>query len=116
MSTPRTVIDRHLKHFFEGDLDGILSDYAPGAVMFLPDGPIRGVEAIGTFFRALLDEFGKPGARFDLEKLAVDGDYGYIVWKAETADNVYEYATDTFAIRDGRIAVQSFAGKVVPKR
>ena len=116
MSTPRTVIDRHLKHFYEGDLEGILSDYAPGAVMFLPDGPIRGTEAIGAFFRALLDDFGKPGSRFDLQKLAVDGDHGYIVWKAETADNVYEYATDTFAIRDGKIAVQSFAGKIVPKR
>lgn len=33
-----------------------------------------------------------------------------------TADNVYEYATDTFAVRDGKIAVQSFAGKIVPKR
>ncbi|GIL05073.1 MAG: hypothetical protein AMXMBFR72_06950 [Betaproteobacteria bacterium] len=34
---------------------------------------------------------------------------------AETADNVYEFATDTFIVRDGMIAAQSFAGKIAPR-
>jgi len=34
---------------------------------------------------------------------------------AETADNVYEIATDTFVVRGGKIAYQSFCGKIVPK-
>ena len=33
----------------------------------------------------------------------------------ETADNVYELATDTFVIRDGKIVTQTLAGKIVPK-
>jgi hypothetical protein len=37
------------------------------------------------------------------------------VWKAETADNRYELATDTFVIKDGEIATQTFAGKISPK-
>ena len=45
----------------------------------------------------------------------VDGDYAYILWTAETADNVYELATDTFVVRDGKIVAQSFAGKTAPK-
>ncbi len=45
----------------------------------------------------------------------VEGDYGYILWMAETADSVYELATDTFVVRDGKIVVQSFAGKITPK-
>ena len=36
-------------------------------------------------------------------------------WKAETADNSYEMGIDTFVIRDGKIAYQSFCGKIVPK-
>ena len=32
-----------------------------------------------------------------------DGDHAYIVWTAETADNAYEFATDTFVVRDGKI-------------
>jgi hypothetical protein len=34
---------------------------------------------------------------------------------AETADNGYEFATDTFIVRDGRIAAQSLAGKIAPR-
>jgi len=28
---------------------------------------------------------------------------------------VYELATDTFVVRDGKITAQSFAGKIMPK-
>jgi hypothetical protein len=46
----------------------------------------------------------------------VEGNYGYILWTAETADNVYELGTDTFVVRDGRIVTQSFAGKITSKQ
>ena len=46
----------------------------------------------------------------------IEGDYAYILWTAETADNVYEMATDTFVVQDAKIVVQSFAGRIVPKR
>jgi hypothetical protein len=52
---------------------------------------------------------------FEMLRQTVEGDYAYIVWTAETADNVYELATDTFVVRDGKIAAQSFAGKITPK-
>jgi ketosteroid isomerase-like protein len=111
----KEVIESHLECFGERDLDGILSDYAPGAVLFTPEGPLRGVEAIRELFQAMLAEFGKPGASFDLKQLSVEGDHGFILWTAETADNVYELGTDTFAVHDGKIQVQSFAGKITPK-
>lgn len=110
------VIQNHLERFAERDLDGILSDYASGAVLFTPEGPLRDVESIRGLFQAMLVEFGKPGARFTLEQLSVEGDHGFIVWSAETADNVYELGTDTFFVHGGKIRVQSFAGKITPKR
>ena len=116
MRSTKNVIDNHLARFGDRDLQGILSDYAPAAVLFTPQGPLRGVDAIEAFFKPMLAEFAKPGATFGLKHASVDGDYGYILWEAETADNVYEMASDTFAVRDGKIAVQSFAGKIVPKR
>jgi len=45
----------------------------------------------------------------------VEGEHAYIVWTAETVDNVYEFATDTFVVRDGKILAQSFASKIIPK-
>ena len=32
----------------------------------------------------------------------VDGDFAYILWTGETAENVYELGTDTFVVREGR--------------
>jgi ketosteroid isomerase-like protein len=115
MASTKHVIDHHLKCFGEGDLKGILSDYAPDAVLFTPDGSLRGADAIKPLFEAMVAEFGKPGATFSMKQQLVEGDYAYILWTAETADNVYEVGTDTFVVRDDKIVAQSFTGKVTSK-
>ena len=115
MASTKDVLDHHLKCFGERNLGGILSDYAPAAVLFTTDGPLRGVDAIRPLFQALIAEFGKPGAIFNMKQQFVEGDFAYILWTAETADNVYEMATDTFVVRDGKIVAQSFTGKITPK-
>ena len=116
MISTQGVLDHHLKCFSEGNLEGIISDYAPSAVLFMPSGPLRGHEAIKPVFQAMFSEFAKPGASFKMNQQSVEGEYAYILWNAETADNLYEAATDTFVVRDGKILAQSFAAKVTPKR
>ena len=111
----KDVLDHHLKCFGEGNLKGILSDYAPGAVLFTSDGPLKGADAIRPLFQAMITEFGKPGAVFSIRQQFVEDEYAYILWTAETADNVYEAGTDTFVVRDGKIVAQSFAAKITPK-
>ncbi len=115
MISTKGVLDHHLKCFGEGDLNGILSDYLPSSILFTPAGPLKGIDAIKALFQAMIAEFRKPGTVFSLEQQFVEGDHAYIVWTAETADNVYEFATDTFVVRDGKIVVQSFASKIMPK-
>jgi ketosteroid isomerase-like protein len=115
MASTKDVVDNHVKCFGKGDLMGILSDYAPGAVLFTSDGPLRGVDAIRPLFQALIAEFGKPGAAFRMKQQSVEGDYAYILWTAETADNVYEVGTDTFVVQNGKIVAQSYTGKITPR-
>ena len=115
MPSTKDVLDHHVRCFGAGDLDGILSDYAPNAVLFTPEGPLRGVAAIRPFFVAMIAEFGKPGTAFSMKHRSIEGDYAYVLWTAETADNVYELGTDTLVVRDGKILAQSFAGKITPK-
>lgn len=115
MASTKDVLDHHLRSFFEGDLKGTLFDYAPGAVMFTTEGPLRGADEIRPFFQALIAEFERPGATFTMKQQFIEGDYAYILWAAETADNVYEVGTDTFVVRDGKIVAQSFTGKLKPK-
>src|SRR6516162_596091 len=115
MASTKDVVDHHLKCFGERDPKGILFDYAPGAVLFTPDGPLRGADAIRPLFQGMIAEFGKPSATFRMKQQFVEGDYAYILWTAETADNVYELGTDTFVVRDDKIVAQSFTDKVIPK-
>ena len=115
MRSTKDVVANHLKCFGEGDLQGILSDYAPDAVLFTPNAPLKGVDAMRPLFEAMIADFGKPGASFSLKQQTVEGDCAYILWTGETADSAYELATDTFVVRDGRIIAQSFACKVTPK-
>lgn len=116
MASTNDVLDHHIKCFGEGDLTGILSDYAADAVLFTPDGPLTGVDAIRPFFEAMLAEFGQPGTAFSMKLRSVAGECSYVLWTAETADNVYEMGTDTQVVRDGKIVAQSFAAKITPKR
>jgi ketosteroid isomerase-like protein len=110
------VLDRHLKSFADGDLDGVVADYSSDAVFFVPSGPLKGQDAIKPFFGALISEFSKPGSSFTMQLRSIDGDHAYILWTAETADNSYEFATDTFVVRNGKIIAQSFAATIKPKR
>ena len=62
MVSTKEALHHHLKCFGEGDLNGILSGYAPGAILFTPDGPLRGTDAMRPLFQAMIADFGKPGA------------------------------------------------------
>ena len=112
----KDILDHHLKCFGEGNLEGILADYSSDAVLFIPTGTLKGPEAIKPVFQAIFSEFAKPGASFVMHQQCVEGDYAYILWNAETADNFYDAATDTFVVRNGKIVAQSFAAKITPKK
>ncbi len=83
--------------------------------MFTPQGPLKSEGAIRALFETIFAEFGKPGTSFSLQLSSVDGDHAYILWNAETADNVHEMGTDTFVVRNSQIVVHSFAMKSTPK-
>ena len=42
MPSTKDVLNHHLKALKQGDVNAVLSDYAPGAVLFTKDGPRRG--------------------------------------------------------------------------
>ena len=114
MSTTE-VVNRHLRSFAASDVDGVLADYASDAVLFVPGGPLKGTRAIRPLFEALVAEFAKPGSSFTMQQQSVEGDHAYILWTAETADNSYEFATDTFVVKNGKIVAQSFAARIKAK-
>jgi len=110
------VLDRHLNAFAKHDVAGILADYSSDAVLFTPSGPLKGPAEIKPLFQTLVSEFAKPGSSFTVQHRSIEGDHGYILWIGETADHSYEFATDTFVVRNGKIVAQSFAAKIRQRR
>ncbi len=110
------VVNHHLEAFGAGDADGILEDYAMDSVFISTDGSVlRGPMQIRQMVDQMLAEFAKPGASFSMGQTVVEGNVGYTTWTAETADNVYEFGSDTFVIRDGKIVGHTLAMKLTPK-
>lgn len=115
MASTEEILNHHLKCVLGGDLEGVLSDYAMDAVFFTTKGVHKGPAEMRRIFTALLADFGQPGLAASVHCALTEGDCAYIVWSAETPANVYEPASDTFVMRNGKIIAQSFAGKVTPK-
>jgi hypothetical protein len=86
-----------------------------GCGVFGPEGALRGPNAIKPVFEKIFAELAKPGRSFAMKQRLVEGEYAYIVWTSETADNSYELASDTFVIQNGSVRLQAFTAKVKPK-
>lgn len=115
MSTTESVLDHHLDAFADQDLDAVMDDYAEESVVVTNMGTHRGLDEIEGLFSNLFAEFSQPGSEIEVTQKEIEGDVAYIVWHGETPENDYEFATDTFLIRDGIIETQTFAGKIEPK-
>jgi ketosteroid isomerase-like protein len=115
MSTEQ-VLDHHLTALGRGDLDGVLDDYGDDSVLILPDATLVGREAIRGAFEGMLVDLFEPGTYdFQLDVRRVHGEVAYILWHARCRSADLVYATDTFVVRDGKIAIQTYAAKVEPR-
>ena len=115
MSTTEAVLDHHLEAFGSQDLEETMADYSEGAVLVTHGETFRGHEEIAGVFEDLFAEFSQDPVEFSLEEKRIVDEYAYIVWNADTPENTYEFATDTFVIRDGEIVAQTLGTVVTPK-
>jgi hypothetical protein len=102
----RAVLQHHLEAKTSRNVEEVLTDYTEESVLFTPDGPMRGIWLLRPFYTNLFDstpsEFWDA---FQVLRQDVQDESAYIVWRAEPR---VPLGTETFLIRDGKIAVQSF--------
>lgn len=115
MSDTRSVLDHHLDAFADQDLEEIMRDYGDDSVVVTNQGVFRGPDEIEELFTELFAEFSQEAATIEVNDTVVEDEFAYLLWEAETPDNVYEFCTDTFYIPIETIEFQSFAGKVEPR-
>jgi ketosteroid isomerase-like protein len=102
----QAVLDHHLSAFAVG-LDEIMKDYTDESVLIAQDQTVRGLAGIRSFFEDFIAGFtAEAWESFAVTKSEVVGDIAYITWKAPPLASL---GTDTFLVRDGKIAVQTLA-------
>ena len=115
MST-EAVLNHHLEAFSAGDVDEAMKDYTEDSVFIMPDATLKGLDGIRAAFSELFGGLFKPGTyEFTMGRVEVVGEVAYIVWSTVNQGADVTLGTDTFVVRDGKIAVQTFAGKVEEK-
>lgn len=112
MST-QEVFDRHLRHQLEGDLDAILSDYAPDAVVATPEGTGSGYEHIRQTYERVLPFIGPLELTPSVQ---VQGEVLYLTFRAHRDGKDELLGSDTFVIRDGLIQVHTFYATAASNR
>ncbi len=106
------LLMRHLNSFMHNDLQALMSDYTDESVFITQDATYHGLNEIKGFFTNLMIHFPKQESKFELDKMIVKDELGFIVWHANTPSLVVSIGTDTFIIKDGKIFQQTFAGKL----
>src|SRR5262245_11094377 len=108
--TTEDVLNHHLNAFGAGNADEIIKDFTEESLLFLPDTTSRGTAAIRGTFEQFFSGLFKPGTyNFTLDRTEIDGNVAYVVWRASTSAGEVRMWTDTFVVRDGKIAVQTAA-------
>ena len=64
MPTTKDIVDQHLQSFFKKDLDTLLADYTPEAVLFIPGGALKDSATRKPFFRRSLPSLPSLARRF----------------------------------------------------
>lgn len=103
----RAVLERHLKAWHAGDVDGVMADWAEDGVLINGAGIFVGKEAIRGFYPAVFEQYYPADVResVDLSNVKVEGDVAFCEWSG----GIPKYAADTIVVRGGKKVVHSFA-------
>jgi hypothetical protein len=110
------VLARHWRDFQAGDVESILKDYAPDAMVITAQATRKGVAQIRAAFETLFAEImPAKTSTAKLEKEVVEGELAFILWSGSSDKYKIPFATDTFLVRGGKIVRQTFAAVMEKK-
>lgn len=105
----------HLRAFGALDVDAVVETYSDDAEIITAERVFSGPEEIRQYYEPVIAEFSQPDISMETDVIVFGDTTGFIVWHAESPDNVYEYAADTYFVEGGKIVSHSSAAKVTAK-
>jgi SnoaL-like domain len=110
------VVKQFLANWDARNLDAMMTSYTDDSAVLIPQQkPFKGKEQIHTLMKGFVDDFSKPGAVWDTYAVTAEGQIVYILWKGETGANKFPFGSNTFVVKDGKIAYQTIAFSPVAK-
>ena len=110
LAQTEAVLGHHLQAFGTQDVDELLKDFTDDSVLFTADGAVRGISQLREFFQQLLQSIPPSSFEaFQMLQQQIEGDVAYIAW---SMGDFAPMGTDTFVIRNGKIAVQTFCAYI----
>jgi ketosteroid isomerase-like protein len=102
-----STLARHIQAVRGGKTNVVMQNFTDESVVLTPDGPVRGIDAIRrdteAFFTATPPELLQA---VEIIRQDVEGEVAYLLWKAPPFVSL---AAETFVVRNGKIAIQTFA-------
>lgn len=111
----KATLHHRLKCFADGDIDGIMSDFADDAVLIGMDGLVDNLAEIRKLFTTIITEYIPKGSTITMKHAIAVGDVAYILWSAQSPAFDIPVGSDTFVMRDGKVIAQTFAAHIQPK-
>ena len=113
MKSTKDVLEHHLEVFRPRQPRRHFSKTThrtPSCLALRLQGPLKGLQGIKPVFQKPSSPSlcASPVLGSPCISSVSRGDYAYILWSAETADNLYDAATDTFVVRNEKILAQCF--------
>jgi ketosteroid isomerase-like protein len=106
------VVGHHLQSFGAGDVDAMMEDYTQDSVIVTPTDTLKGLDAIRALFDVFTTQMLPPGCTFEMLRQEIEGEVAYIFWNAESETHKFLAGSDTFIVKDGKIAMQTFAAHI----
>ncbi|MCW0214723.1 MAG: nuclear transport factor 2 family protein [Pseudonocardia sp.] len=111
--SPADVLDHHLKALNAGDLDELVADYAPDAVLITSGAVATGHEEIRATFASIGENL--PGAVFTTSTVTEANGVILLEWTLEADAVTASDGIDTVVVVDGLITAQTARFTPVPR-
>ncbi len=108
------VINHHLSAFLEADLNEIMKDFTEESELLTPDGALKGLNSISSFFGEVFKIMPK-GSAFEMKQMIVRDGIAYLTWTCDSSFVSVPLGTDSFIIKNDNILYQTLAAHIIPK-
>ena len=109
------ILNHHLSAFVETDVDEIMKDYTANSELLTPQGPVKGLDGIRSFFEEIF-KIAPKGSALDLKQVLIRDNMAYIVWAGESSFVSIPFGADTFIMENDKILFQNVAAYIIPKQ